>query len=276
MNPHSPPATSPLAMFRHLWRDRQLISKLTKRDVVGRYSGSMFGLLWSFFNPVLMLAVYTFTFSVIFSSRWGPSADESRVDYAILLFVGMIAHGLFAECVNRAPYLIITNANYVKKVIFPLEALPWTVLGSALFHALVSIGALLAMQLVLKQSLPWTVLLLPLVLLPLVLGTMGFSWLIASLGVYLRDIGQMTGIFTTALMFLSCVFYPASALPEKYQAWMRLNPLAYIINECREVLVFGRVPDIGPWVACTLGSLVVAWMGFAWFQRTRAGFADVI
>jgi lipopolysaccharide transport system permease protein len=276
MNPNSTRSTSILELFGSLRRNRQLISKMTRRDVVGRYSGSMLGLAWSFFNPLLMLVIYTFVFSVVFKSRWGAGVGESKTDYAIVLFTGMIVHGLFAECINRAPTLILANVNYVKKVIFPLEILPWVALGSALFHAVISLVVLLLLQLLLNQNMPWTVVLFPLVLLPLILATMGFAWFLASLGVYVRDIGQVTGIFTTALLFLSCVFYPLSSLPEKYQYLMKFNPLAYIIEESRNTLIFGRIPDFSQWAIYMIIGIIVAWLGFAWFQRTRGGFADVI
>lgn len=276
MNPHLTRRVSFLEMCQSLQRNRQLIFKMTRRDVVGRYSGSMLGLAWSFFNPLLMLVIYTFVFSVVFKSRWGAGVGESKTDYAMLLFTGMIVHGLFAECVNRAPTLILANVNYVKKVIFPLEILPWVALGSALFHAIISLVVLLLLQLLLNQNMPWTVVLFPLVLLPLILATMGFTWFLASLGVYVRDIGQITGIFTTALLFLSCVFYPLSSLPEKYQHLMKLNPLAYIIVESRNTLIFGRIPDFREWAIYMLIGFIVAWLGFVWFQRSRGGFADVI
>ena len=264
------------ALFASLWRNRQLIGQLSKREVVGRYRGSIMGLAWSFFNPVLMLAVYTFVFTVVFKARWGLGGSESKSDFAILLFVGMILHGLFAECVNRAPGLILANVNYVKKVVFPLEILPWVAMGSALFHTVISLIVLLLAQIILNQNLPWTVVLFPLVLLPLVLATMGIAWLLASLGVYVRDIAQTTGIFTTVLMFVSPVFYPISSLPEQYQFWMRLNPLTFILEEGRKTLVFGQMIDWTGWSVYLLVSLAIAWGGFWWFQKTRKGFADVV
>ena len=263
-------------LFQSFWRHRQLILRMSKRDVIGRYSGSMMGLAWSFFNPLLMLTIYTFVFSVVFNSRWEGGGDEGKTRFAVLLFVGMIMHGLFAECVNRAPTLILTNVNYVKKVVFPLEILPWVAFCSALFHAAISLAVLLLAQLIFDRSLACTVLLFPLVLLPLMLATMGFAWFIASFGVYVRDVGQITAMFTTVLLFMSGVFYPISALPAEYQGWMQLNPLAFIIEESRNVLVLGRVPDPARLAVATLGGLAVAWLGFAWFQGTRRGFSDVV
>lgn len=266
---------SPREMFAGIWRNRQLVAQMTRREVVGRYRGSVVGLAWSFFNPVLMLVVYTFVFSVAFKARWG-TGHESQADFAVILFVGMIVHGLFAECINRAPGLILANANYVKKVIFPLEILPVIAMGSALFHSIVSLAVLLGAIVLLGAGLSWTILLLPAVLLPLLLGTMGVAWFLASLGVYVRDVAQMTGMVTTVMMFLSPVFYPLSALPEKYQAWLQLNPLTYIIEEARRVTIFGQVPEPSTWLAYMLGSIAMAWLGFFWFQKTRKGFADVI
>ena len=275
MNPHSTPSAGPIMLASSLWTNRSLIMQMTKREVVGRYRGSVMGLTWSFFNPVLMLAVYTFVFSEIFSARW-VGVDTGKGGFAILLFVGMIVHGLFAECANRAPSLVMANSNYVKKVVFPLEILPVITLGSALFHSCVSLVVLVAAQLLILNTLYLTALLFPLILLPLIFGTLGICWFLASLGVYLRDVGQVITVLTTVLLFLSPVLYPMAALPEAYRPWLQLNPLTYIIEESRNVLLFGGMPDWSDWGIALLISLVMAVMGFWFFQKTRKGFADVI
>lgn len=275
MDPHRAPSAGPFNMAASLWKNRSLISQMTKREVVGRYRGSVMGLTWSFFNPILMLAVYTFVFSEIFKARWA-GVDTGKGGFAVLLFVGMIVHGLFAECANRAPSLVMTNSNYVKKVVFPLEILPVITLGSALFHSCISLVVLLAAQFLIMGQLYWTALLFPLVLVPLILATLGISWLLASLGVYLRDVGHVITVLTTVLLFLSPVLYPIAALPEAYKPWLKLNPLTYIIEESRSVLLFGHPPDWGDLgVAIIVGS-VIASIGFWFFQKTRKGFADVI
>jgi lipopolysaccharide transport system permease protein len=275
VNPHQPYPTSIRELFLSQWRNRHLIVQLTKRDVLGRYRGSIMGLTWSFFNPLIMLTVYTFVFSVVFKARWSV-AGEDKINFAIILFVGLIAYNLFAECINRAPGLILSNSNYVKKVVFPLEVLPSVALGSALFHAAVSLTVLLAAQLIINQRLPWTVVIFPVILLPLLLATMGFAWVLSALGVYVRDVGQVTTIFTTILMFLSPLFYPVSALPKAYQFWLQLNPLTFIIEQGRNVLIFGKTPNwTGLGVALAVG-LVLSAGGFWWFQKTRKGFADVL
>ena len=276
MNPHKEHPATPIAMFRSLWRNRQLIMQLTRRDIDSRYRGSLFGLAWSFISPMLMLLVYTFVFSVVFNARWNVGSNESKADFAIILFAGMIVFNFFAEIVNRAPGLITSNANYVKKVVFPLEILPWVALGSALFHGMISLLVLLLAQLIINFSLPWTSIFFPLALLPLIFASVGFGWFLAALGVFVRDIGQITGIFTTILLFMSAVFYPISALPEQYQNWLRLNPLVLIITESRKSLILGESPDWISMLIALLVGLAIASAGFWWFQKVRKGFADVI
>lgn len=268
-------SASPREMVASFWRNRSLIRNLVYREVVGRYKGSMLGIFWSLANPMFMLAVYTFVFSVVFKARWHAGSD-SKTEFALVLFAGLMVFNLFSECVSRAPSLILANVNYVKKVVFPLEVLPWVGMGSALFHFVVSLGVWLAAYLVLFGIPHWQALLLPIVLLPLCLFVMGMSWALSSLGVYLRDVGQIIGLVITVLMFLTPIFYPASALPEKYQALMLLNPLTPPIEMARGLLYFGEFPNLQVWVAYALSSIVFCMLGFAWFQRTRKGFADVL
>lgn len=276
MNPHAEQSTSLPGLVRSLWHNRQLILQMTRREVVGRYKGSVMGLAWSFFNPVFMLAVYTFVFSVVFKSRWGVDTGESQGQFAVVLFVGMIVHGLFAEVLNRSPSLIISNVNYVKKVVFPLEILPVIAMGTALFHGLISVAVLLSAFALFNGYLPWTAVLAPLVLLPLVILTVGFAWMLASLGVFLRDVGQTIGIVTLVMMFLAPVFYPVTAVPEEFRSMIMVNPLTFIIEQARNVLVWGRMPDLTGLVVYLLVAAAVAWMGYVWFQKTRKGFADVL
>ena len=277
INPHAAQPTSLAGLSKSLWRNRQLIAQMTKREVVGRYKGSAMGLAWSFFNPVFMLVVYTFVFSEIFKSRWGGvGGDESKTQFAVVLFVGMIVLGLFSEVLNRAPSLIISNVNYVKKVVFPIEILPVIAMGAALFHTLTSLVVLLVAFLLFNGYLHWTAVFTPFVLLPLVVLTVGLAWMLASLGVFLRDVGQTVVIITTVLMFLSPVFYPVAAVPERFRVFIMANPLTFIIEQAREVLIWGHMPNWLGLGAYTLAAIAVAWAGYAWFQKTRKGFADVV
>lgn len=268
-------SAGPTAMLVNLWRYRQLIWASTKREVLGRYRGSALGLLWSFFNPVFMLLVYTFVFSVVFKARWSSGSD-SKAEFALVLFAGLMVFNLFSECINRAPGLILSNVNYVKKVVFPLEILPFVTLLSALFHMGVSLVVWLLAYVILIGPPHLTVLYLPLILLPLALLTMGLSWALASLGVYLRDVSQLIGVVTMSLMFLSPIFYPVTALPEAYRHLLYLNPLTTVIEQARAVLYFGAAPDFALLAVYLAATCLVAWLGFAWFQKTRKGFADVL
>ena len=268
--------TLPIEIFTSVWRNRQLVSQLAKREVIGRYRGSIMGLGWSFLNPILMLGVYTIFFTVVFKARWGRSSDQSHADYAIVLFVGLIVHGLFAECLNRAPGLIVQNVNYVKKVVFPLEVLPWVTIISALLHAGISLIVLLFAQILLNQSVSWTLIFLPLIIIPFVLVILGLVWFLAAFGVYVRDIAHVTGMLTSVLLFMSPVFYPISSLPVRLQPWIMLNPLTFVIEQSRNVLIYAQQPNwrnLGIYSTIGLG---VAWVGFWWFQKARKGFADVL
>lgn len=256
---------------------RRLILDLTRREVAGRYRGSVGSLLWSFAHPLLMLAVYTFVFAVVFKARWGGATHDAQGgSFAVILFMGLIVHGLFADCINRSPTVILANVNYVKRVIFPLEILPVVALGTAIFHAAVSLVILLAFQLATMGRIEVQVLWLPVVLAPLLLLTLGVSWFLAATGVYLRDVGQVTGVLTTVLLFLSPVFYPASALPEEYRRWLHLNPLTFVIEQARAVVLWGQTPDLSGLLVYLAFALLAVAVGFWWFQRSRPGFADVL
>lgn len=268
-------SASPCEMVASLWRNKGLIRNLIHREVVGRYKGSMLGIFWSLVTPIFMLAVYTFVFSVVFKARWGGGSD-SKTEFALVLFAGLMIFNLFSECVGRAPGLILANVNYVKKVVFPLEVLPWVSMGAALFHFVVSLGVWLVAYLMMFGLPHWHVLLLPLVVVPFVLFVMGLSWALASLGVYLRDVGQIIGLVITVLMFLTPIFYPASSLPTVYQPLIFLNPLTPPIEMMRDLLYWGQLPNMIMLALYTAGSLTFAVLGFAWFQKTRKGFADVL
>lgn len=276
MNPHAAQPTSLPSMANSLWRNRELILQMTRREVVGRYKGSTLGLLWSFLTPVLMLIVYTFVFSVVFNARWGVSESETKAQFALVLFAGLIVHSLFSEVVNRSPGLILANSNFVKRVIFPLEILPVVSLCAALFHSLVSLLVLTVAFVATTGYLNWTAVLTPLVFLPLVVLTLGFAWIIASLGTFIRDIGQFIVIITTVMMFLAPVFYPVKSLPMEFRPLVQANPITFIIEQTREVLIWGHLPNFVGLALYMAVALAVAWLGYIWFQKTRKGFADVL
>ena len=265
----------PIALARNLWAQRELIFQLTKRDILGRYRGSYLGLAWSFLTPLLMLTIFTLVFGIIFQARWGLE-NESRFHFALVLFCGLIVFNVFSECVTRAPGLVLNQPQYVKKIRFPLEILPVVVFLSAAVHAAASLLILLLGLWLGVGILNWTAVLFPLVILPLALLCLGLSWWLASMGVYFRDIGQIMGVATMAVLFLSPIFYPISSIPEWLQPFYQLNPLTLIIANARATLIWGDPPN---WVHLSLGlaaNLLIGLLGYAWFQRTRQGFADVL
>jgi len=265
----------PLSPYIALKRHFTLIVQMAKRDVASRYRGSFMGLFWSFFNPLLMLAIYTFVFGVIFKARWNMHVT-SHIAFAIILFAGLNVSMMFTECANRASTLIVDNTNFVKKVVFPLETLSWSVLGAALFHLLIATIALLAIELIATHHLPWTVVLFPIVIavfLPFMAGTI---WLLASLGVFFRDLKQAIAIVTTAMMFLAPIMYPMSMIPGQYRIFLYLNPLTVIAMASQNVLFLGELPRWDHLALYFVVSCLFAWLAFAWFEKTRKGFADVV
>lgn len=277
MDGYSPPALSPGSLVSGAWRHRSLIRQLVWREIVGRYRGSVAGISWSLLYPILLLAVYTFVFSTVFGARWTGLADGGgQTHFAVVLFVGVIVHGLVAEAITKAPALVLANSNLVKKVVFPLETLAWSVVGSALFHAVVSTLILLGAVWILEGGVPLAALWLPVIILPVLLLSLGIIWVLASLGVFLRDISQVAGLLAMSMMFLAPVFYPMSAVPESYRAWLFLNPITLPIEQMRASLFTGAAPDFLSLSCYYAVAIIVALLGYAWFQKSRRGFADVL
>lgn len=258
-----------------LVRYRLLTKELVKREILGRYRGATFGLMWSLMSPFLMLMVYTLAFGYILKGRW-PGTSGSTLDFTLILFVGLIVHGFFAECLTRSPQLILSNANYVKRVLFPLQILPWSMALAALFHLAMNVVVLLLMKALLHQQVYATTFLLPIVLLPLFVLTIGTSWMVAALGVYLRDIGQVVGVLATAMLFLSSAIVPVEALPENFRWVFYANPLTFIIDQARNVVIWGKGPDWIVWTAYLASAVVFSLLSFTLFQKLRKGFADVL
>ena len=266
----------PLALLRHLWSHRDLIWQLTRREVEGRYRGSFIGIFWSFVSPLVLLGIFTFVGGVVLKIRWSESSTGGLGDFALMLFAGLIAYSVFGECVSRAASLIVAVPSYVKKVVFPLEVLPVSVLGSALFHGLVSLAALFTFSLVHRGTLPWTIVFLPLAALPLALLSLGLTWFLASLGVFLRDLGYAVPLLLQVVFFATPIMYPAESVPTRFRAALYLNPLAWTVESFRALIFRGALPDWVGLVAWTAGAGVFMLLGYAWFMKTRKGFADVL
>jgi lipopolysaccharide transport system permease protein len=267
---------NPVGPFYNLYLHRDLLRQFIRREIQGRYRGSYLGIVWSMILPLMMLAIYTFVFSVIFKAQWQSGTQTSPGEFALIMFAGLIAFNIFSECVNRAPTLIFANPNYVKKVVFPLEILPVSALGAALFHSLISVGILLVSDLLVLGMIPRTAILLPLALLPLVELCFALGWFLASLGIYVRDTAYAVSIVTQVLFFLSAVFYPVTAVPKELQPIIYLNPLTTIVEGFRRILVWNMPLDWKPWIVVTIASGVMMLLGYTWFMKTKSGFADVL
>jgi lipopolysaccharide transport system permease protein len=262
----------PLAL---IWRQRTLLRRMTWREISSRYRESVLGTIWAIVNPLLMLSIYTFVFGYMLKSRW-PGQGDNKLLFAVTLFAGLIVNSMFAETVNSSTKVIAENANYVKKVVFPLEMLPLVLLGNALFHAAVSFGILIVANALVGTGLHWTILLLPAVVIPIVLATAGIAWVLASLGVFLRDASQIVGFVTAFMMFLSPIFYPLKSFPVPMRKWLFVNPLTMPVVQVRQVVIDGALPAWRELAVSYVIGLAVAAIGLWVFERTRKGFADVV
>ena len=266
----------PRRLLRSLTRNRELLWQLTRREILGRYRGSYLGIAWALLTPLASLAVYTFVFSYVFNARWTVAGDTPGLaGFALILFTGIVAYNVFSESLVNSPYAVTRNPNYVTKVVFPLEILPVALVGAAVVHSFIGM-AIIAAVLTSQGALPATILYLPLVYLPLIAFTVGLSWAAAAFGVFLRDIGHMAGVAVQLLFFLTPILYPVSALPPSAQPWMRLNPLATIVEDFRRVVLWNQPPDWGWYALSLIGSFVVMLAGYACFMALRRAFADVI
>lgn len=258
---------------REFWQHRHLLFLLISREIQARYRSSFLGLAWSLLVPLSTIIVYTFAFSVVIKSTW---ATSSSIPYAIILFAGLIPFNLFSEMINQSPTLILRNPNYVKKVVFPLHLLPFVILGTVVFDSLIGLGIIFLSILFVLKTLPVTVLLLPFVYLPLLLILLGLSWFLSSLGVFIRDVGPAVNIMMRLWFFLTPIVYPLTIVPDRYQFFIKLNPMTFITNSFQNLLLWGQPLAWNEWVIWMIVGIIVCILGYVWFVKTRKGFADVI
>lgn len=267
---------NPLRSAATLWKHRSLISQFTRREVSGRYRGSFLGLFWSLADPLFRLLVYTVVFGSILQVGTPRMEGGRLADFALFMFCGMIVFDIFSDCTGRAPRLVVNNPNYVKKVIFPLEILPVSVLGGSLFHGLASLSVLIVANYLLTGQVHRTLLLLPLAAAPLLLLSLGAGWLLAALGVFFRDMQHLVSLVLMALFFGSGIFYDAGSLDGATGAILRLNPLAFIVDQARRTVLWGSPPEWGPLAAWTLACAAFMFAAFVFFMSAKKGFADVL
>ena len=262
-------------MLHNLWRHRDLLWQFTVREVLVRNKGTSLGIGWSALVPLITLAVYAFVFGVVFPSKWAGGSPRGL--FVLPMFCGATLFNVFAESVVRAPGLVVERPNYVKRVVFPLEILPVSLFGSCLILSGINLALLLLAQLLILHRLPWTIALFPVVVLPLAMLSLGLGWFLASLGVFVRDIRNVVSIIVSpVLFFLSPVFYPVEQIPERFRLLVLFNPLTPILEDGRRTLMWGELPQWKSWAAVTAVSLDVMQLGYAWFMKSKRGFADVV
>ena len=277
---HSSVATGfagPVELFRGLILNRHLIVQFVRRDLLGRYRGSYLGVFWSFLNPLLLLAIFTVVFGVIFKGRLLEHRAENPVDFALAMFAGLIVFNFFSECITRAPNLVMLNANYVTKIVFPLEILPVTTVLASLVHAFISLFPLWIGVLLVDHHLPWTLLVWPVLLVPLCAFNLGIVWLLSALGVFLRDLNEIVIALVQILLYASAIFYPISSdRLGSFYPLVRYNPVAFLVEQSRLLAVYGDPLNVSGYAWTAAGSLVFMLVGYAVFMRVKHAFADVI
>lgn len=255
---------------------RSLILRLTRRRIETQYKGSILGRLWPFIQPLLLLAVYTFVFSIVFELRWGPTTG-GRMHFALVLLTGLIVFNLVNHCLIGATTVVREQPAYVKRVVFPLEVLPVIVLLEGMVYASISYAILVTAALLSGEGLSIVgVVATPVAMLPLLVGTLGVMWFVAALAVYVRDLAQFVGVATMILLFVCPIFYPLEMVPGGFRTLILLNPLTFFVTSVRGLLFDGAWPSVVRWLGALAAAYVLAVLGYSFFARARRGFSDVI
>lgn len=267
---------SPTDLARRFTRHRYLLRQLVWKNLGTMYRGSVGGLAWMMVRPLLLLAIFGFCFGVVYRSRFFPAHPSTKLELALPLFLGLAIFTVAGDMLSSAPALIAANVNIVKRVVFPLDLLVTAQLGTALAQLVMSTVAFLAVRIFIDPPLGLAALSFPLVLLPYLMVILGLSWFLASLAVFLRDIQQVVPLAVTALMFLSPLFYPVSAVPDVLRSTIYLNPLTFVLETSRNALFLNEWPDWRGVVVYYVVGILVMWLGWVWFEKTKKGFADVL
>ncbi|HNC23325.1 MAG TPA: ABC transporter permease [Opitutaceae bacterium] len=266
----------PFSFARVLWQHRELLWQFSLREVELRHKGSHLGLIWSVLNPLLMLCLYVFVFGYIFGGRFGILPNETRVDYALGVFLGLSMFQFLAETIALSPNLIVANPNFVKKVVFPLEILPASAVSAATFHLLISLGLVLLGVMLFGPGLSAGVLWLPVIMFPIAMLALGLAWCIAAFGVFLRDLTQVMQFVSMSLMYASAIFYPAHKVPGAIWSALRFNPLLLAIEEARNAVLWDHAVNLKHVGYLYATGLLACSLGYVVFRRLKPAFADVI
>ena len=271
-----PPRLRSVLLFSGIWRNAELISSLTRREIAARYRGSWLGLFWPILEPLMLLAVYTFIFSIVFGARWPGVYESDLIGYAIVVFSGLVTFNIFAESVRACPKLILANSNFVRRVVFPLEVLPVVQVGTALFNATAGFAVLLVFLFASGAPIALTALWVPVVWLSFAVFSLGVAYLVAAASVFVRDLEPLVAITITALFFGSAIFYPLERLPDGIQEWVRLVPTAAAVDLTRSLLLLGKAPDASHMLGPGVVSIVTLILGYGFFMKAKGSFADAL
>ncbi|MEG0577648.1 MAG: ABC transporter permease [Bacilli bacterium] len=262
--------------LKKIYHYRELLFQLTYRDVTARYKGSYLGITWALLNPLVMLGIYSFIFITIFDLRWGLDNNNNKTLYTLMIFSGLVPFYIFSESINRSITVLSSNANYVKKVVFPLELLPISTVFSIVINNMFGLFLLIVGKLIFLDTANWTMIYIPLILIPLVLLSMGLSLALSALGVYIRDLVHAVGLIVNILFYMSPIFYDSSIVPEPFNSFINLNPLTSIITQIRNVILLGQPLDLNSYIITFVGSILVFITGIGIFKYFRRGFSDVL
>jgi lipopolysaccharide transport system permease protein len=262
------------APIRSVMENHRLIRSMARRDILARYRGSFGDVFWTVLNPLLLMATYFFVFGVVLRTRFG--ADHSSTSFALYFLAGMLPWLAFSEPAGRAPHVVLEHRNFVKKLIFPLETLPVNQVVAGLVTEMFAAGVFLVALLVIRGSVPLTVIWLPLLLIPQLLFTLGVCWFLAGLGVFVRDLGQIMGFLLTLWFFITPICYPEASLPGSALFILRKNPMYVLVRGYRAILLENHPPELLPLVKLWVVAIALFFLGHAWFYKLRKSFADVI
>jgi len=266
----------PLDPLRLLWVHRFLIHQLVERELNVKFKRSRGGLLWVVLQPLLLLAGYTLVFGVILKSRWGSAGTGSSAEFALIMFAGLIFFNFFSAVITAAPGLIVHNKPYVQKMVFPLEVLSWSTLLAALINFGVSLLIWIVFSIAIRGHVPFSLAWLPMIIIPFALFALGCCWFLAAAGVFHADIEHLIPMLMLMLMLLSPLFFPVSAIPEQVRFLFDFNPLTYVLEQARQVMIYGHAPDVGVLAIGWVVGASFAWLGLVSFVRNRDGFADAV
>lgn len=267
---------NPVKAVTNLLSQGPLIRQFARRDIESRYRGSFLGLLWSLLNPLLMLGIYSFVFSTVFKAKWGLQPADNGPPFALPLLCGLLTFNLFAEVVVRAPTLVLSSPNLVKRVVFPLETLPVSALLVGMFNMSLMLLVWAAAMLLFVGHIPATALLFPVVVLPVLLGSLGLAWFLAGIGVFVRDTAPTVAVIVQMAFYLTPIVYPVEIVPERFQHLLYINPLTLVVEDVRRVLMWGEMPHWKGLAIAVAGAVILCLFGYAFFMKGKRAFADVL